>query len=78
MRGRCGHTQRVTAPLAERFPRPSVMGVVNVTPDSFSDGGLHLRPEAAVAAGRRMLEEGAAIVDVVTSSLGRSLGTFLL
>ena len=40
------------------------MGVVNVTPDSFSDGGVHLRPEAAVAAGWRMLDDGAAIVDV--------------
>lgn len=40
------------------------MGIVNVTPDSFFDGGVHLRPEAAVAAGRRMLDEGAAIVDV--------------
>jgi dihydropteroate synthase len=40
------------------------MGVVNVTPDSFSDGGVHLQPAAAAAAGWRMLEEGAAIVDV--------------
>jgi dihydropteroate synthase len=40
------------------------MGVVNVTPDSFSDAGVHFRPEAAVAAGWRMLDEGAAIVDV--------------
>ncbi len=40
------------------------MGVVNVTPDSFSDGGVHLEPEVAAAAARRMLEEGAAIVDV--------------
>ena len=40
------------------------MGVVNVTPDSFSDGGLHLRAEDAETAARRMLEEGAAIVDV--------------
>jgi dihydropteroate synthase len=40
------------------------MGVVNVTPDSFSDGGLHLPAEDAVAAARRMLGEGAAIVDV--------------
>jgi dihydropteroate synthase len=40
------------------------MGVVNVTPDSFSDGGVHLQPAAAVAAGWRMLDEGAAIVDV--------------
>jgi len=40
------------------------MGVVNVTPDSFSDGGAHLDPTAAVGAARRMLDEGAAIVDI--------------
>jgi dihydropteroate synthase len=40
------------------------MGVVNVTPDSFSDGGVHLDPEVAAAAARRMVAEGAAIVDV--------------
>jgi dihydropteroate synthase len=51
-------------PIEERFPRPSVMGVVNVTPDSFSDGGVHLDPDVAVAAARRMVEEGAAIVDI--------------
>jgi dihydropteroate synthase len=51
-------------PLEQRFRRPSVMGVVNVTPDSFSDGGVHLDPEAAAAAARRMVEEGAAVVDV--------------
>jgi len=51
-------------PLEERFPRPSVMGIVNVTPDSFSDGGVHLDPDAAVEAARRMVAEGAAIVDI--------------
>ncbi|HZT15960.1 MAG TPA: dihydropteroate synthase [Gaiellaceae bacterium] len=51
-------------PIEERFPRPSVMGVINVTPDSFSDGGVHLRAEAAVTAAWGMLEAGAAIVDV--------------
>jgi dihydropteroate synthase len=51
-------------PVEERFPRPSVMGVVNVTPDSFSDGGVHLDPDVAAAAARRMVAEGAAIVDV--------------
>jgi dihydropteroate synthase len=51
-------------PVAERFPRPSVMGVVNVTPDSFSDGGVNFRAEDAIAAARRMVAEGAAIVDV--------------
>ena len=40
------------------------MGVVNVTPDSFSDGGAHLQPAAAVTAGWRMLDEGASIIDV--------------
>ncbi len=50
--------------LAERFPRPSVVGVVNVTPDSFSDGGVNLRPEDAVASARRMVSEGAALVDI--------------
>ena len=50
--------------IEERFPRPSVMGVVNVTPDSFSDGGVHLDPDVAAAAARRMVAEGAAIVDV--------------
>ena len=51
-------------PIEERFPRPSVMGIVNVTPDSFFDGGVNLRPEDATAAARRMLAEGAAIVDL--------------
>jgi dihydropteroate synthase len=40
------------------------MGVVNVTPDSFSDGGVHLDADDAVAAATQMLEDGAAIVDV--------------
>ncbi len=41
-----------------------VMGIVNVTPDSFSDGGLFLDPEAAIAHGRELVEQGADIVDV--------------
>jgi dihydropteroate synthase len=40
------------------------MGIVNVTPDSFSDAGENLSPDAAVATARRLVEEGAAIVDV--------------
>jgi dihydropteroate synthase len=40
------------------------MGVVNVTPDSFSDGGVHLDPDVAADAARRMVDDGAAIVDV--------------
>ena len=40
------------------------MGVVNVTPDSFSDPGVNFRPEDAIASARRMLDEGAVIVDI--------------
>jgi dihydropteroate synthase len=52
------------APIEDRFPAPSVMGVINVTPDSFSDGGLHLRLEPAVTEAWGMLDAGAAIIDV--------------
>jgi dihydropteroate synthase len=43
---------------------PKLMGVVNVTPDSFSDGGLYLDSEAAVAHGEKLLGDGAEILDV--------------
>src|SRR4029453_6827510 len=64
--------QALTAPVYalrvravdERFPRPSVMGVGNVTPDSFSDGGVTFRAEDAIASARQMVADGAAIVDV--------------
>jgi dihydropteroate synthase len=47
------------------FPRPAlVMGIVNVTPDSFSDGGRFLDPKAAVALGLQLAEQGAGILDV--------------
>lgn len=44
--------------------RPVVMGVLNVTPDSFSDGGLHFEPAAALARAECLVEEGASLVDV--------------
>lgn len=44
--------------------RPRVMGVLNITPDSFSDGGAYVAPGQAVAHAQRMVEEGAAIIDV--------------
>ena len=44
--------------------RPVVMGVLNVTPDSFSDGGRFLAAESAVAHGLKLVEEGAAIIDI--------------
>ena len=43
---------------------PQIMGVVNVTPDSFSDGGLFLEPEAAIAHGEQLVRHGAEILDV--------------
>jgi dihydropteroate synthase len=54
----------VREPIEQRFPRPSVMGIVNVTPDSFSDGGVNYDAEDAISSARRMVAEGAAIVDV--------------
>ena len=50
--------------LAERLRRPAVVGIVNVTPDSFSDAGAHLEPDDAIVAARRMVAEGAALVDL--------------
>ena len=47
-----------------RLDQPQVMGIVNVTPDSFSDGGRFADPADAASAGARMSEQGAAIVDV--------------
>ncbi len=44
--------------------RPRIMGIVNVTPDSFSDGGDRFDTATAIAAGRRMLDEGADILDI--------------
>lgn len=47
-----------------RLDRPQVMGIVNVTPDSFSDGGHHATVDAAVAHALRLVEEGADVLDV--------------
>ena len=47
------------------FPRPMmVMGIVNVTPDSFSDGGKFLKPDAAVKHALELISQGADIIDV--------------
>ncbi len=48
--------------------RTLLMGVVNITPDSFSDGGLYLDPEAAVAHGLTLLDEGADLLDLGAES----------
>ena len=49
-----------------RFPlaRPLVMGVLNVTPDSFSDGGRYVDPDRALAHARRMRDDGADLIDI--------------
>jgi dihydropteroate synthase len=47
---------------------PAVMGVLNITPDSFSDGGQFLAPERALAQARRMIAEGADIIDIGAES----------
>lgn len=49
-------------------PYPAVMGVLNITPDSFSDGGKFNAPEAALAQARRMIAEGADILDIGAES----------
>ena len=63
---------RITAPRTSlnlgartiRLDQPQVMGIVNATPDSFSDGGEYAEADAAAEAGARMSGEGAAIIDV--------------
>src|SRR5277367_5162368 len=50
--------------LADLRQSPALMGILNVTPDSFSDGGRHYELQSAAARARAMVAEGAAIVDV--------------
>jgi dihydropteroate synthase len=63
--GSAGHS--VLPALLSR-PYPAVMGVLNVTPDSFSDGGQFAAPERALAQARRMIAEGADIIDIGAES----------
>ena len=49
---------------ALRLDQPRIAGIINVTPDSFSDGGLHFDAGAAIAHGLRLVEEGADLLDV--------------
>lgn len=60
--------EAMTAPRARlaglALDRPRIMGIINVTPDSFSDGGLHDRAAAAVAHGLSLAEQGADILDI--------------
>src|ERR1700760_3438540 len=62
---------RAVHPLLQKLlaaPVPAVMGVLNVTPDSFSDGGKFLAPERALAQARRLVDEGADIIDIGAES----------
>jgi dihydropteroate synthase len=60
-----GRLQQPRPPIAGlALDRPRIMGIVNVTPDSFSDGGLWLDPGAAIAHGLRLEAEGADILDI--------------
>src|ERR1035438_8959125 len=59
---------RLRTRTVELGSRTLIMGVVNITPDSFSDGGLFLDPEVAVARGLRLLAEGAHLVDLGAES----------
>jgi dihydropteroate synthase len=63
--GPAGHP--VLSALKSR-PCPAVMGVLNITPDSFSDGGQFAAPECALAQARRMIAEGADIIDIGAES----------
>jgi dihydropteroate synthase len=62
-----GHSPNVLSRLLQDG-RPLVMGVLNVTPDSFSDGGRFIEPDRAVAQARRMIAEGADMLDVGAES----------
>lgn len=59
---------RLTTPRAPiaglHFDQPRLMGILNVTPDSFSDGGEHFTPDAALSYSHAMIADGAAIIDV--------------
>ena len=62
------YTWRLRTRSLELGRRTLVMGVVNVTPDSFSDGGLYFDPGAAVARGLQLLDEGADLLDLGAES----------
>jgi dihydropteroate synthase len=63
--GPAGH---LVLPALLSKPCPAVMGVLNVTPDSFSDGGQFAVPERALAQARRMVAEGADVIDIGAES----------
>jgi dihydropteroate synthase len=63
-----GSAGRSVLPALLSKPTPAVMGVLNLTPDSFSDGGQFIAPDRALAQARRMVAEGADIIDIGAES----------
>ncbi|MCC8938044.1 dihydropteroate synthase [Bradyrhizobium sp. Arg68] len=63
-----GPAGRALLPALLSKPYPAVMGVLNVTPDSFSDGGQFIAPEQALAQARRLVADGADIIDIGAES----------
>ena len=66
--GTAGKPARTVLPSLLSAGRPLVMGILNVTPDSFSDGGQFLEPTAAIAHAAQMMKQGADILDVGAES----------
>ncbi len=67
-RGDAAAAGRSTLATLLARPTPAVMGVLNITPNSFSDGGAFIAPEDALAQARRMVAEGADIIDIGAES----------
>jgi len=63
-----GPTGRALLPALLSKPYPAVMGILNVTPDSFSDGGQFIAPELALAQARKLIADGADIIDIGAES----------
>ncbi|KIU45255.1 dihydropteroate synthase [Bradyrhizobium sp. UASWS1016] len=63
-----GSAGRTVLPGLLSRPYPAVMGVLNVTPDSFSDGGQFITPEQALAQARKLIADGADIIDIGAES----------
>jgi len=59
------------------FQRPRIFGIVNITPDSFSDGGKYFDPAAAIAHARKLVGDGADVIDLGPASSNPGCGSGL-
>ena len=64
---------QITAPAIFKAPAPAIMAILNVTPDSFSDGGQFVTPEMAAARAKQLVDEGADIIDIGGEYISRSI-----